>query len=97
MLLRRAALARNEARTLVSHSRALLSSPPIVFDRHGLAHRCAWCGRLSADEVEWWDAGELPPDRIRLLRLKATHGICPDCIEDLVSTGHSRPLSATPA
>lgn len=93
-LLRQAAEARAEARRLVRETRELIAASPCVFDPAAMVHRCAWCGRISTDEIEWSDAAEVPA---HVLRLNSTHGICPDCIEDLVTTGHSRPVGAESA
>lgn len=90
-LLRQAAAARTEARRLVRETRELVAASPGVFDPREMVHRCAWCGRVSRDEIEWWDVTEVST---HMLRLTSTHGICPDCVEDLVKTGHSRPVAA---
>jgi hypothetical protein len=59
-------------RTFVSYYRAHPDALPV---------RCAWCGRISIGGrfvlPEEFVSGELP----QRLREKATHGICPDCLE----------------
>ena len=50
-------------------------------DRSFLPRRCAWCGRVEVDG-EFVDPHEfLDGDMPSRLRERATHGICPDCLE----------------
>ncbi|HET8528194.1 MAG TPA: hypothetical protein VFL60_04730 [Gaiellaceae bacterium] len=48
-----------------------------------LPRHCSWCGRIEVDgefvPPEDFLAGDLP----ERLRLRATHGICPDCLESV--------------
>jgi hypothetical protein len=55
----------------------------------GLTTRCAWCGRFAVGNrfVDRDDVPRFveltPPERI-------THGICPECVDELRRTGKSR-------
>jgi hypothetical protein len=49
---------------------------------------CAWCGRVSA-EGHWIDpASLLGADLRRRLFERASHGICPDCFEQVEVEAH---------
>lgn len=83
----RAADAVATASVLVADSRALLAAAALFRDPYGMADQCAWCGRLSLTGDVWWSRDELPLHLLPMLRAHSTHGICPDCMTDVVATG----------
>jgi hypothetical protein len=54
-----------------------------------MAVRCAWCGRYRLDDV--WVEIEEPPDPLR-----TSHGVCPDCFDDLVAIQHPSRRTSLP-
>jgi hypothetical protein len=78
-----AALAESAA---VGHRSAVLRAAAEQRRRGGFTTVCAWCGAFAID-AEFFAPGE----RLRFPRLaRVTHGICPDCLEELRQTGRSR-------
>ena len=49
-------------------------------DSDRLVLRCAWCGRIELDG-DFTAAAGMPRREPPLLRERATHGICPDCLD----------------
>lgn len=83
-LIGRARKAIDEAHETVEDSDVLAHLTASGVDA-GLVSRCAWCGRYRVGE-RWVDAGRgsaLPQWS------RATHGICPDCLDDLRRSGKS--------
>jgi hypothetical protein len=54
-----------------------------------LPRHCSWCGRIEVDgefvAPEEFLSGDLP----ERLRVRATHGICPDCLEAVQRQGRN--------
>jgi tRNA(Ile2) C34 agmatinyltransferase TiaS len=74
------------SRGLVADSRDLLAR--LNTERGANGYRCAWCGRVSLDQEEWWVVDELPPNLHGLGRVAARHSVCPECIANLEAAGH---------
>jgi hypothetical protein len=85
----RAALA--EAHRAIARSEALTAARALVRDRHRLAKRCAWCGRLELGD-HWTAPEELPAFLSSEVRDRISHGICPDCLARLEREGQTRSL-----
>lgn len=73
------------SRGLVADSRDLLAR--LNSERGANGYRCAWCGRVSLDQEEWWAVDELPLHLIALGKAAEKHSVCPECIANLEAAG----------
>jgi hypothetical protein len=77
-----------DARRAVDRSHVLRAARDMLADHEVLITRCAWCRRYALGGC-WLRREEtprfLPPDVAR----SVTHGICPDCVDDLRARGLS--------
>jgi len=88
-LLRRVRRALAEAERAVERSRTLTRARSLVEpDAH--VSRCAWCGRAALG-TRWLTPDELPAFVSRRALDGASHGICPDCVDELERDGRSHP------
>jgi hypothetical protein len=77
-----------DARRAVERSQVLRAARQLLQNEHVLITRCAWCHRFALGGT-WLEREEtprfLPPELAR----SVTHGICPNCVDDLRERGLS--------
>jgi hypothetical protein len=85
-LVRRSVAAVEHAQSLTLDARRIHALAQVLRDAaagNALLLRCAWCGRFNIGD-EWLHlhaVGRGQQSIATSLRDKATHGICPDCLE----------------
>ncbi len=77
------------AQAAVERSEVLAAVSQLARNPAAMARRCAWCGRLELGR-SWRVPQYTPPLLLDTLERRATHTICPDCVERLEQSGRSR-------
>jgi hypothetical protein len=80
-----------DAQRAVARSELLTSASQVAHEPDAMVTRCAWCGRLAL-AGRWTRIEQAPGFLAGLIARRGTHGICPDCMRRLESSGESAPL-----
>jgi hypothetical protein len=83
--------AAHEAALLAVRRAQIITSVIRAERSDALNAQCAWCGRFRLDDL-WITGQELPAFARHGARLGQTHGICQECLDELiVGRGSRRP------
>jgi hypothetical protein len=88
----------NQVKDLLARSHLIARQSAILVEasqhareRDSLVPHCAWCGKVRVGGV-WARPEELPSFLGELLPERRTHGICPNCLEEMQRPSSDPPL-----
>jgi hypothetical protein len=91
----------SHVREVIAHSTRITRRSAILVDssqhrraRDTLIPHCAWCGKVRLGG-SWVRCEELPSFLADLLHDRRTHGICPDCLDEVQRQSDDAPLPPT--